>query len=233
MLMTAADLFRSTQEPLDYVRVPQPAAPALFDPAGTNGVLARPAPAAGFGGLGELMVGAGALASMVGNFFAVRSAQSAAKTQALSMEFEASMAALNARRAEQTAQDAQKAGGAAIARRTLAAGQEAGSAAATMAGRGVTAGVGSAAEVQASIALAKEIDTMSIAANATRDANAARAGAANYQNRAALARVSAHNLRAGAGNDLVGGAAAGGAVLGLAARVGERWAFGRRYPEVE
>jgi hypothetical protein len=235
-MLNAADLLRAIRSPTDALQGPDGylGIDALRDPIGTDSVLA-PSPAGGLdhATLGGILLGAGALASTVGSFFAVRSAQSAQKSQALSMEFEASMAALNARRAEQSAQDAMKAGGAAIARRTLAAGQEAGSAAATMAGRGIASGVGSAAEVQASIALAKEIDTMSITANAVREANAARTGAVNYRTRASLAGLSARNLRGSAGNDLAAGAAAGGSVLGLAARIGERWSFGRRYPEVE
>lgn len=240
MLMTATSLLQAAQSPTgsltgDYVSTGSGGylgGSALLGAPGENSVLA-PAHSAAAPSVAGVLMGAGLAANIVGSFFGMRSAQNELKAQALSLQGEQTMAAINARRAEQDAQTTLQAGGAAIARRTLAAGQEQGAIAATTAGRGIVAGVGSAAEVQASSEIAKAIDVMDINVNAVREAGARRAMATNDSNRASLLGVSAANTRRSAGNGLLPLAAAGGAVLSTASRIGERWAARNLYPDVQ
>jgi hypothetical protein len=96
---------------------------------------------------------------------------------------------------------------------TLQAGQEKSALRAATGGSGTVVGAGSAAEVQASIDLVKEMDVRAIRVNAAGAAGAARTRAVNHLNTALLGRVSARNLRRGAGNDFLSSAAASGSLL--------------------
>lgn len=199
-----------------------------FEPGGMGNTSPSGADSTFLGDLGMGMAVTGALMSAVGSFYAVQTQKYQAKSAALSLEFEASMANLNARAAEQDAQAILKAGQQEAGQYALAMAQEKESARTSSAAAGVVGGVGSAAEVQASYQLAKEIDVLTIKTNSVRAANNARMGAQDQRNRASIARTSAGNVRAGAGT-LNPGLAAGGSLLGSAGTLASQWAY-RRSP---
>lgn len=172
----------------------------------------------GLGAAGLILGIFGAVNSAIGTFYEARSAKNAFKAQALTLEFEQTQANANARLAEQDAQAEIQAGHDELARMTLAAGQEKASATVREAARGVVSGVGSAAEVQATRELMKQIDSMTINANATRAAGAMRIRGANMSGRAGLLGASAENARA-SGRLLRPGAAAGASLLSSAGPV--------------
>jgi len=140
----------------------------------------------------------GALMSAVGGFYSAVGQRNELKSRALSADFEASMANLNARSAEQDAQAVLKAGQDETGQAEMRYGQLAGEQRASAGGSGTQIGVGSNAEVAASIALARDIDRMTITENTVRAAGAARLRSVNERNRGLLATVSASNLRASA-----------------------------------
>lgn len=202
-------------------------------PAG--GVDAAAAPASGGGGLGlswqttgMIMAGAGAASAAIGAFFEVKSQQNRMKAQALSLEHEATMSAIAARSAEREAQSIIEASHQQIGAVTMQAGADAGARAAVMAGRGVRLGVGSAAAVQASGALIRDMDVMAIGVNAARGAADARTSGTNMTNRAMFARMSASNLRRSAGNDFAATSGAFTSLLNSGSRIGSQWATDRR-----
>lgn len=166
--------------------------------------------------------------SAVGNFYAVKSQQNVLKSQALSAEFASSMSAINARAAEQDAQAITEAGNREQSRVSARYGQAKGAARAAMAGRGIQAGVGSAAEVQASIEHAKQADVFAVNSNAVRAANAARTQAVNERNQSLLSGVSAANLR-GTARTLDPYAAVAGSLLEGASGIASQWLARTRY----
>jgi hypothetical protein len=116
----------------------------------------------------------GGIGSAIGSFYAARAAQYQEKAQASSFAFQSDMAAINSSRAEMTAESIQEAGKNQIAGYTMQAGQQKAGATATMAARGIALGVGSAADVSASMDIEKSLNVLAIDSNATRQAWAAR-----------------------------------------------------------
>lgn len=163
----------------------------------------KPSGAAGASGLSNfsnVMAVAGAAVSSIGAFFSASSTRYAGRSQALNLEFEASIAGVNAELAERSAATAIRAGRQTKAAVTEQFGQIRSSAQVTQAASGLQAGVGSSAEVLASIELAKARESSTIDMNTVRAVNAARMQAVDLRNRALLNRVSAHNLRTQANN---------------------------------
>lgn len=169
---------------------------------------------------------AGAMQSAIGAWASAESAKSQAKAQALSMEFESSMSAINARVAESEANAQMEAGAQEIARVTAEYGQAKAAAKTSAAAAGIKS-TGSAAEVQASIELAKRVDAYTINVNRVRSAEAARTQAVNSRNQSLLSSVSARNARATA-NSINPWVAAGGTLLSSAGQVAGYWANRRR-----
>lgn len=204
----------------------------IFNPQSAYaGFAANPNPPASFEGLstfGLLTSIAGAGLAAVGNFYAVKSQQNVLKSEAMSAEFAQSMSSLNARAAEQDAQAITEAGNREQSRISGQYGQAKGSARAAQAARGIQGGVGSAAEVQASIEHAKQADVFAVNSNAVRAANAARAQAVNDRNAASLAGVSAANLRSTAGS-LDPYAASASSLLESASGISQQWLARNRY----
>jgi hypothetical protein len=159
--------------------------------------------------------------SALGTFFGVKAQQEELKTQSLSLEHEASMSAITARQAEREAQSIIEAGAFEKAGYGLQANADAATRAATMAGRGMRLGAGSAAEVQASGKFIEAVDKMSIDLNTANAAAAARTQGVNALNRGLLVGVSARNRRRSAGNDLLSLGAAGTSLLGSLNRYSE------------
>lgn len=189
-----------------------------------------PAPAtdpSAYANVGPLLSIGGALMSSIGAFYAAKSQQTQFKSQALSLEFEQSMAALNALQAEQDAQATLRAGQQEIGQLGLRSAQERGSVRASQGASGVQAGVGNAAEVQASMRLAQEMDALTINANAIRAAGARRTQATNARNEGLLAGVSARNLR-GSARSINPYMAANASLLSNAGTVASQWISDRR-----
>jgi hypothetical protein len=176
----------------------------------------------GFGSAAGILGIFGAITGAIGSFYSAKSQQSQLKSGALTAEYEASIANLNARSAELDAQTAIEAGQREAGRRSLLAGQEEGATRARIGASGTQLGVGSAAEVTASEELSNQIDALTINVNAARAAGQARMRAVSYGNQAALDRVSATNMRRTA-RSINPWMAAGTSLLGGASQVASQW----------
>lgn len=126
----------------------------------------------------------GLLTSTIGGYYSAASQKSALQAQA-------ALADTNSRIAELGAQSALAQGQQQVGALTLKAGQLKSTQRANLAANGVDLGEGSAAEVQASTDLMKEIDKNTVEANAVRSAWGYRAQAMNYQNEALTKRATA------------------------------------------
>lgn len=166
------------------------------------------------------------VSSAIGTFYAAKSAQYQAKSQASSFAFQSDMAAINASRAEMTAESIEEAGKSQVANYTMRAGQEKAGAVAEMASRGIALGVGSAAEVSASMDVEKDLNVLAINSNTVRQAGSAREQATNYRNESLLDRTSAVNaLRSS--NSISPGASAVNSLLGSATQIAGQWDWNR------
>ena len=144
---------------------------------------------------------AGVIQGMVGGFYA-------AKNQAASLKFQSDMSAINARMAEKSAQSILDQGQRQVGQLTMRAGQLKSSQRAAMAANGVDLGEGSAAEIQASTDIMKDMDALMISANAIRSASAARTQSVNASNQSLLQRTTANSISpfSAAGSSLLSGA---------------------------
>ena len=140
----------------------------------------------------------GQLTTAYANFANVRAAQAQARSQASALSHRARMLQLDRRAAERQAMEILQQGQAEIANLTLAGGQRRAEIEASTAAAGVEAGVGSAAEVQASERLIQDVEAYHINLSSVRAASAARRGAVAIDNEARGLRTSARNLRRGA-----------------------------------
>lgn len=164
--------------------------------------------------------------SAIGTFYAAKTAQYQEKSQASSFAFQSDLAAINASRAEMTAQSIEEAGKSQVAGYTMRAGQEKSAATASMAARGIALGQGSSADVAASMDIEKDLNVMAINSNSTRQAWAAREQETNYKNQSLLDRTSAANALRSAGSiSPVGSTAA--SLLGTATQVAGQWDWSR------
>lgn len=150
---------------------------------------------------------AGAGLSAVNAFYAAKSAKYQSRSQALDLEFQSTIAGMNARQAEQQAQSLLYAGNQEIAARTMQYAQAASSEKARQGASGATVGVGSAAELNRSIEYAKDVDRYTISANSVRAANAARMQRTNLLSQQRMLGVQAGNVRRLASASSAGGAA--------------------------
>lgn len=116
------------------------------------------------------------------------------QSQAMALQFQKEMMALNAELAEADAQQIMLAGEREAGKVSRAYGRAKNSNRASMAARGIQLGEGSAAEVDASIELAKQVDMLTINANRVRAAEAARMQRVNYSNQSLMSGVSASNV---------------------------------------
>ena len=162
------------------------------------------------------------VSSAIESFYAAKSAQYHAKSEASSLAFQSDMDAINASRAETTAQSIEEAGKSQVANYTMRAGQEKAGAVATMASRGIALGVGSAAEVAASMDIEKDLNVMAINSNSVRQAWAAREQATNFRNESLLDRASSVNSLRTA-NSISPGLAVTSSLLGSATQIAGQW----------
>lgn len=168
----------------------------------------------------------GGVSSAIGSYYAAQSARYQEKSQASSFAFQADMAAINSSREELTAESIEEAGKSQIANYTMQAGQQKAGATAAIASRGIALGVGSAADVAASMDIEKGLNVMAINANATRQAWAARQQETNYQNESLLDRVSSVNARRSAAAISPIGSAVN-SLLGSATQIAGQWDWNR------
>lgn len=169
----------------------------------------------------------GAANTAVGAFYAAKAQQYQLKSQASTMQFQAGMDAINAHGAEMSAQSILEAGKTQVQQYTMRAGQEAARNTVATAARGVDLSSGSAVTERASEDLTKQLDVMTINANATRAAWGQRTQATNYGNASLLAGVSANNLRTSA-RTISPGAAATTSLLNSATGIASQWDWRRR-----
>lgn len=168
----------------------------------------------------------GGVNSAIGSFYAAKTAQYQDKSQASSFAFQSNMASINASRAEMTAQSIEEAGKSQIANYTMQAGEQKAGATVTMAARGIALGVGSAADVSASMDVEKSLNVLNINTNATRQAWAARQQATNYQNESLLDRTSAVNANRSADSISPFGSTVN-SLLGSATQIAGQWDYSR------
>lgn len=157
------------------------------------------AAATAFNTYGPWIAAFGAINSAVGSYYQAKTMQYQLESQSSAMKFQQEVSGINARQAEFQAQRILEAGERAIGVSTMRYGKAKGASRAAMAARGIQLGVGSAAEVEATTDIMKEIDSLTINANAVRQAEAARTQAANYTVQGMMQGVSADNLSMSAG----------------------------------
>ena len=181
---------------------------------------------------GMTMQVGGMITQSIGAYYAAKMAQHEARSKASSMRFKAEMAGINASIARDNAASIRAAGHHAKATVTMRAGMEMAKNLARQGARGITIGVGSAAETMASEELIKDIDAFTIDSNAMRQAQAQEMQEVNLRNQGLLAGVSARNLERSASSispwgssftSLIGGASRVGSNIGnvMAYRYGE------------
>lgn len=147
--------------------------------------------ASGLQGFGNALAIGGTVLTAVGAFYGVEAQRYNLRGRALDQEFAATTAITNARVAEREASDILLAARGAGAISALRFGQAKAATRARTAASGIVAGVGSAAEVEASVELAKQIDALTIERSGVRAAGAARMRAVDLRSRAGLARAAA------------------------------------------
>ena len=119
---------------------------------------------------------------------------------------QANIARLNAQIMERQAQGTLRAAEKAIVSKTMQAGQFKSSQRARLAANGISVGVGSAAEMQASTDIIKEIDTNQIKSNAVADAWGSRMKATQFQGEALMKEASKKSVGLTFGSTLLAGA---------------------------
>jgi hypothetical protein len=168
----------------------------------------------------------GGINSAIGTFYAAKTAQYQEKSQASTDAFQSDMAAINSSRAEITAESIEEAGKSQIANYTMQAGQQKAAATASMAARGIALGVGSAADVSASMDVEKDLNVLAINSNSTRQAWAARQQGTNYANESLIDRTSAVNANRSAGSISPVGSTVN-SLLGSATQLAGQWDYSR------
>jgi hypothetical protein len=146
------------------------------------------------GNLSMLTTILGGINSAIGSYEQAKSSQYQMKSQAVNMQYQSDMAAINARQSEYQAESDIKAGQSQIFNYTMQAGQQKSAAVANMAARGLRGGVGTTADVAGSMDIVKDVNVYNINSNAVRAASAARVQSTNYTNQANLDSVSAANM---------------------------------------
>jgi len=177
-----------------------------------------------------IIQGVGAVNQAIGAFYGARSQKLSMKAQASSLEYQQRMSQLNqrivAREAIETFQQAQKA----IGQATAQMGRTKQQAQASMAARGLQGGVGSAAEVMASLEYDKQLTAMSMNAQAVRQRESMMTQRVDIQNQGRRAGVQASALRM-AGKAIMPGQALMASLLGSAGQMAANWAYTQR-PEM-
>jgi hypothetical protein len=169
----------------------------------------------------------GGISSAIGSYYAAKTAQYQEQSQASSLNFQANIDAINARQAEISAQSIEEAGKTQVQQYTMQAAQKNAATQVGTAARGIDLSSASAVEQRASDTLVKDIDTMTISANATRAAWAQRTQETNDDNEALLSRTGASNLLASS-KTISPGFAATTSLLNSASSIAGNWSYQRK-----
>lgn len=166
-----------------------------------SSVLMPQAPAANPAlGIGAIASIAGAAISTASAYYQAKTSKMQARSAAMAADFQASMAARNARMAEVDAQAERDAGRVALRASGMQYGQAAGQQRAGQAAAGVDMSSGNALEQRVSLRLAQRLDALTINENTARGVSSRLTQATNARNQAAMGRVTAGNMRATAGS---------------------------------
>ena len=179
-----------------------------------------------FWNIGAVAAIGGSVIASIGAYATAQGQEAQLKSGAMTEDHQAVMDDLGAQQARLAAQSVVAEGRRARGRYGLRAAQEQASQRASAAARGIQGGVGSAAEVQASLKFAQTVDELTIDANTLRQRQALERQELSLRNRAEMRRVSAENMRRSASTISPGLAAATQALRGLASTTGS---FARRY----
>jgi aspartate/glutamate racemase len=162
-----------------------------------------PAPSTGFtqamGVAGPVLSLVGMANSAIGAYYGAKSQQLTLQSQALSYQFQSQMSGINARMIEAQAEQIWRAGRQQEMQAGLKAGAVKSATRASLAARGIQAGVGTAAELIATTDLMKEIDLITINSNTVRAVEAERMRKVGVEATGAMQAVSAQNLLTSAG----------------------------------
>ncbi|HRD87248.1 MAG TPA: hypothetical protein PK752_03165 [Accumulibacter sp.] len=178
--------------------------------------------ASNIGSLSLIGQAGGAITSAIGSKFEAASKKSSLNAQAGLANTSARIAETNARIAELGAQTALQQGESQVAKLTLQAGNLKASQRTTMAANGIDIGQGSAAELQASTDIMKEIDANTLTANAIRHAFGYQTQATNARTQGVNARNAALAQQAAA-SGISPGMAGATSLLGSATKVAASW----------
>lgn len=173
---------------------------------------------------------AGFLSSVAGQLYAAIAEKGRLRSAAMDAEFAGTMASINARAAEREANAILMAGRQQQALLAARYGQARSDFVVDTAARGIRQG-GSAAEVRASMQLAKEQDLLSLRQSTAMASESARSRSVDLQNQALLARTSAANLRSSGGLIKPWGRALGAAlesIGGASGALSSEWKYQAR-----
>lgn len=148
----------------------------------------------GMGFMGEASSGFGFALSAVAAYYQAAAQKGQLRSAAMDAEFASSMASINARAAEREANAIMLAGQQQASILASRYGQAKQGFVTRTAASGIRQG-GSAAEVRASMEMAKEMDLAALNQNVVQAREAARGRAVEFRNRSLLSSVSAENLR--------------------------------------
>jgi hypothetical protein len=191
-----------------------------------------PEAAKAFSTYGPVIQIAGAVNSAIGAYYQAQNQQFQLESQASSMRFRQELFKLNQEQSEYAAEQTMAASQREAGRIYMRGGAVKGAARASMAARGIQAGVGSAAETIATTDLVTEIDALTINANAVRAAENLRTQSVNYGTQSVMAGVSANNYSASAGS-INPFASAGTSLIGGATSIMSNWAQASRMSALE
>lgn len=138
---------------------------------------------------------ASAAFSAVDGYYGAKSQQYALRGRALTLDYQAGISRINAQLASQQASEVMRLREKRLMMTGLQYAQAEGARKARTAARGVQAGVGSAGEIAASLAFAKETDRLEINSASVREKNAARRAMFSARAQGALASVAARSSR--------------------------------------
>lgn len=171
---------------------------------------------------GSILSIGGSVTGAIGAYYNAQAQKDALQAQATQMRFQREISQLNAVQAEFSAQQIMRAGQQRQAQIGLRAGKVKSSQRASLAARGITLGVGNAAETIATTDIMKEIDMLTVNAETVRSAEAARMQRQNFMNAATMQEMSALNLETSAGTINPFGSAFS-SLLGSAGSVANAW----------
>ena len=138
---------------------------------------------------------ASATISAVDGYYSAKSQQYALRGRALTLDYQAGISRINAQLASQQASEVMRLREKRLMMTGLQYAQAEGNRRSRTAARGVQAGVGSAAEIAASLAFAKETDRLEINSASVREKNAARRAMFSARAQGALASIAAASSR--------------------------------------